>query len=381
MIDINNIAINIKDIYKVYQTKNQDGVFKDFYALNNVSFSIGKGEIIGIIGKNGSGKSTLLKILSGITKPSKGFIEINGTVASILDIGTGFHPDLSGRENIYLRGELLGMSKPEINAVFDEIVAFSEIIDFIDTAVKHYSSGMFLRLAFSIIIHLKTDILILDEVMSVGDASFRKKSIDKIIELTKNKTKTIVIVSHNILELSKITRNFKFFEKGYLVDKSSSDILHNYFYDSIPRKTTIFNDVIIKTLDSNLLNKSIFNNNEDVLINLYNVCLNTKDYPYFALTIKDSFQNVVFISSPYFSKNKNLPTILGENMNLQAIIPKYTFNKGTFYIDIVFSTKEEIVYTIVNATSFKIELEEKFDGHALYGESGSLKPYLDWKIK
>jgi len=178
-----------------------------FSALDDISFELERGEILGVIGSNGSGKSTLLRVLAGITKPSSGTVEMEGGVASILDIGTGFHPDLSGRENTYLRGQLLGMTKREIDKVFDEIVDFSGVGDFIESPAKHYSSGMFLRLAFSVIIHLRSDILLLDEIMSVGDVDFKQKCAQKLTEIVTS-GKTVVMVSHdlpNIMDLCSIT--------------------------------------------------------------------------------------------------------------------------------------------------------------------------------
>jgi lipopolysaccharide transport system ATP-binding protein len=155
----------------------------EYWALQDVSFEIKAGEAVGVIGKNGAGKSTLLKILSRITEPTKGRIEINGRVASLLEVGTGFHPELSGRENIYLNGTILGMTRREIKAKFDEIVHFSGVEKFIDTPVKHYSSGMYVRLAFAVAAHLEPEILIIDEVLAVGDAEFQKKCLGKMSEV------------------------------------------------------------------------------------------------------------------------------------------------------------------------------------------------------
>jgi lipopolysaccharide transport system ATP-binding protein len=167
------------------------------WALKDISFEIKKGEIIGMIGRNGSGKTTLLKILSRITEPTKGYAEINGRVGSLLEVGTGFHPELTGRENIFLNGAILGMKKVEIQRKFDEIVAFAEIEKFLDTPVKRYSSGMYVRLAFAVAAHLDPDILLVDEVLAVGDTAFQRKCIRKIDDLA-GRGRTILIVSHNM---------------------------------------------------------------------------------------------------------------------------------------------------------------------------------------
>jgi len=167
-----------------------------FLALDNVSFQVQQGEVLGIIGRNGAGKSTLLKILSQVTLPSSGQIRIKGRIASLLEVGTGFHPDLSGRENVFLNGAILGMTKAEIRGKFDSIVAFSEIEEFIDTPVKRYSSGMYVRLAFAVAAHLEPEILIVDEVLAVGDASFQKKCLGKMGQVSRD-GRTILFVSHN----------------------------------------------------------------------------------------------------------------------------------------------------------------------------------------
>jgi len=179
------------------QAKNENPAFEEFWALKDVSFDIKQGDRVGIIGRNGAGKSTLLKILSRITEPTKGSIKIKGRVASLLEVGTGFHPELTGRENIFLNGAILGMGKEEIKRKFDEIVAFAEVEKFLDTPVKRYSSGMYVRLAFAVAAHLEPEILIVDEVLAVGDAQFQKKCLGKMEEVGKE-GRTVVFVSHNL---------------------------------------------------------------------------------------------------------------------------------------------------------------------------------------
>lgn len=181
--------------------KSSRATAEEFFALNNISLEIKQGDRVGIIGRNGAGKSTLLKILSRITEPTQGRIEITGRVASLLEVGTGFHPELTGRENIYLNGAILGMSRVEIKSKFDEIVTFAEIEKFLDTPVKRYSSGMYVRLAFSVAAHLQPDILIVDEVLAVGDAQFQKKCIGKMSEVSKE-GRTVLFVSHNMGAIS-----------------------------------------------------------------------------------------------------------------------------------------------------------------------------------
>lgn len=184
-----------------------------FWALRNVSFEVKRGEIVGIIGRNGAGKSTLLKILSQVTTPTKGEVRINGRIASLLEVGTGFHPELTGRENIFLNGAILGMSKAEIARKFDEIVDFSGIEKFIDTPVKRYSSGMFVRLAFAVAAHLEPEILIVDEVLAVGDAEFQKKCLGKMEEVGRE-GRTVLFVSHDMQAVSSLTQKVIFLKQG-----------------------------------------------------------------------------------------------------------------------------------------------------------------------
>ncbi|MEQ8473914.1 MAG: ABC transporter ATP-binding protein [Marinoscillum sp.] len=194
----------------------------EFWALKDVSFEIKKGEAVGIIGKNGAGKSTLLKVLSKITHPTTGRFEMEGRVSSLLEVGTGFHPELTGRENIFLNGTILGMSRSEIKSKFDEIVAFSGVEKFIDTPVKHYSSGMYVRLAFSVAAHLEPEILIIDEVLAVGDAEFQKKCLGKMDEVAKQ-GRTVIFVSHNIGAVRNLCSEGLLIEEGELSLKANVD--------------------------------------------------------------------------------------------------------------------------------------------------------------
>lgn len=228
---------------------------KDYYALNDVSFSINKGDKLGIIGNNGAGKSTLLKILSKITNPSSGSIQVRGKVASLLEVGTGFHPELSGRENIFLNGAILGMSKKEIKAQFDEIVDFAgpQISNFLDTPVKRYSSGMYVRLGFAISAHLNPEILIVDEVLAVGDADFQKKSLGKMKEVAANE-KTILFVSHNLTAVSNLCNKTLHLEKGTVKQMGdTAQVIKNYmsevqskkmYYSADSFQSALGNDVI-----------------------------------------------------------------------------------------------------------------------------------------
>jgi lipopolysaccharide transport system ATP-binding protein len=198
------------------------------WALQDLSFEIKRGEVVGIIGRNGAGKSTLLKILSRISEPTAGYVEIHGRVGSLLEVGTGFHPELTGRENIYLNGAILGMKRAEIMRKFDEIVAYAEVEKFIDTPVKHYSSGMYLRLAFAVAAHLEPEILLVDEVLAVGDARFQKKCLNKMQGIGQQ-GRTVLFVSHNMPAITRLCERTIFFDEGRLLaDGPSHTVVSTY---------------------------------------------------------------------------------------------------------------------------------------------------------
>ncbi len=202
---------------------------EEFWAVRDLDFEINQGDRVGIIGRNGAGKSTLLKILSRITEPSEGRIRINGRVASLLEVGTGFHPELSGRENIFLNGAILGMSRSEIRSKFDEIVAFAEVEKFLDTPVKRYSSGMYVRLAFAVAAHLEPEILIVDEVLAVGDAQFQKKCLGKMEDVSKNEGRTVLFVSHQMGTIAQLCERAIFLQKGKLItDGNTLQVIEKY---------------------------------------------------------------------------------------------------------------------------------------------------------
>jgi lipopolysaccharide transport system ATP-binding protein len=204
------------------------GVLKTFWALRDVSFELRRGEVLGVIGRNGAGKSTLLKILSRITEPTAGYAEILGRVGSLLEVGTGFHPELTGRENVYLNGAILGMQRAETDRKFDDIVAFAEVEQFIDTAVKHYSSGMYLRLAFAVAAYLEPEILVVDEVLAVGDSAFQKKCLGKMRDVSEQ-GRTVLFVSHNMAAVNRLCSRCLWLDKGMIASEGPSrDVMDRY---------------------------------------------------------------------------------------------------------------------------------------------------------
>ncbi len=206
-----------------------------FWGLRDVSFSVEKGEVLGVVGRNGAGKSTLLKLLSRITEPTSGRAILRGRVASLLEVGTGFHPELTGRENIYLNGAVLGMKRAEIAGKFDEIVAFAELGAFLDTPVKRYSSGMFVRLAFAVAAHLEPEILLIDEVLAVGDAAFQRKCLGKMNQVATEHGRTVLFVSHNLGALRALCTSAILLENGRLTMKGKpADVIANYLAGALP---------------------------------------------------------------------------------------------------------------------------------------------------
>ena len=217
---------SIIDVANSNKNKNKNKIL----AINNLTLDIEEGEVVGIIGSNGAGKSTLLKILSRVTLPTKGIVKVRGKIASLLEVGTGFHPELTGRENIYLNGTINGMSRTEINKQMDEIIDFAGVEKFADTPVKRYSSGMHVRLGFAVAAHLNQEILLIDEVLAVGDANFRKKAIDKINKISSGQGRTVLFVSHNMNSIKSLCNRAILLEKGQLKKSGkTSDIINEYY--------------------------------------------------------------------------------------------------------------------------------------------------------
>jgi lipopolysaccharide transport system ATP-binding protein len=224
----------VADLFKAPFRKREASAARDpFWALKDVSFTIGQAEVVGLIGKNGAGKSTLLKILSRITEPTEGRVDLYGRVSSLLEVGIGFHPELSGRDNVYLNGAILGMSRNEIRRKFDEIVEFAEIAKFLDTPVKRYSSGMYVRLAFAVAAHLEPDILIVDEVLAVGDSAFQQKCLGKMRDI-RSEGRTVIVVSHNMATVSSLCQRVIWLSDGKV--KAAGDaqaIIRQYLSEGV----------------------------------------------------------------------------------------------------------------------------------------------------
>jgi lipopolysaccharide transport system ATP-binding protein len=248
------------------------------WALKDISFEVRPGEVVGIIGRNGAGKSTLLKILSRITEPTTGRIELYGRIASLLEVGTGFHPELTGRENIYLNGAILGMRREEITRKFDEIVAFAEIEKFLDTPVKHYSSGMYMRLAFAVAAHLEPEILVIDEVLAVGDIEFQKKCLGKMDEVSKT-GRTILFVSHQMGTIAQLCQRTILLQQGSIVMNDRTNLVVEYYVNQNKSKAASYtagasataHEMYVQSatiLNGDSVEQSSFRHDETVRINV-----------------------------------------------------------------------------------------------------------------
>lgn len=316
---------------------------EEFWALKNIDFNIKQGDRVGIIGRNGAGKSTLLKLISRITEPTTGKIVINGRIASLLEVGTGFHPELTGRENIFLNGAILGMNRTEIKKRFDEIVEFSEIEKFIDTPVKRYSSGMYVRLAFGVAAHLETEILILDEVLAVGDAKFQEKCFGKMEEVATN-GKTVLFVSHNISAIEKFCTSGIYLENGQINSAGcTSDVIDKYIRSSKNNhgKTIISDATFYQPIDeinritiNNSTDSDIYLNDKTILKIEIDVHLSKSVELEVELLVKDATEKVVAVFLPGHLYGNTRKFQKGRNTVTETIKLPNNLNHGTYYMDL-----------------------------------------------
>jgi lipopolysaccharide transport system ATP-binding protein len=337
------VTDSVKSFFKNDQIKKNQ---EEFWALRDLSFEIKQGDRVGIIGRNGAGKSTLLKILSRITEPTTGTVRLKGRVASLLEVGTGFHPELSGRENIFLNGAILGMNRSEIKKKFDEIVDFAEVEKFLDTPVKRYSSGMYVRLAFSVAAHLESEILIVDEVLAVGDAKFQKKCIGKMSQLDSS-AQTIIFVSHNMQAMKQLCNKYVSLKEGQLVEIGTSDnIIRNYLRGNEHRigedtKSLILglkSDEVFRLNDitffqnSSTVFDSIENGHELVVKINFDVLKKVAGLRLY-VDILDEYETILFRTF-HDELSDEVPVMLEGNYLSTAIIPKNIFGPAVYTIRI-----------------------------------------------
>lgn len=364
---------------------------KEFWALKDISFEVPKGQVCGIIGRNGAGKSTLLKILSRITRPTEGSLEINGKLSSLLEVGTGFHPELSGRENIFLNGAILGMTNYEIKKSFDEIVSFSGVGKFLDTPVKNYSSGMYVRLAFAVAAHLNSEILIIDEVLAVGDLEFQKKCLDKMKNISSS-GRTILFVSHNMHAVRSLCNTAVLLENGRLLYHGNIDEAidqysdHGTLTDSLEK---IYDSSDTSNEDASLKRIKILCDKDKVYIGdsfriEFEFEINFDGHADFDVTfhLSNSTRILVLVASTYYKKLHKSRSG-GDKYLAVCEIPEYFLNEGKYYISklLLVRNGREAILQVQDPYSFNVH----FTPDTVYGylgrKKGLVRPLLNWDIK
>ena len=343
--------------------KVEQSTARDFWALRDVSFSVQPGEVVGIVGRNGAGKSTLLKLLSRITEPTSGEIVLRGRVASLLEVGTGFHPELSGRENVFLNGAILGMNKAEIARKFDEIVDFAEVEKFIDTPVKRYSSGMYVKLAFAVAAHLEPEILIVDEVLAVGDSRFQQRCTEKMRQLATQQGMTLLFVSHNMSIIRSLCNRGILLSQGQnIFDGSGQDAVKTYLSDtrslngSLADRKDRAGTGRIKVLDLLIsggdgVSRARFAAGETLKIEV-KVSGWIRDVTCFINMVDDLGLPVTHFNSALFPSQN-----LDESTNsIVCLIPELYLNDGRYVLNVCLRCGDEFLDDLESAAEFEVEL-------------------------
>ncbi|RJQ33030.1 MAG: ABC transporter ATP-binding protein [Actinobacteria bacterium] len=374
------IVIEIKDLwesFRIYHHKSmtlkdtfvrlKKSAYEEFWALKGVSFKVFKGETLGIIGENGSGKSTLLKCISGILEPSKGCIKVKGKISPLLELGAGFHPELSGRENIFINGAILGLTKKQIQERYDKIVAFAELEDFIDTQVKFYSSGMYIRLGFAVAIFADPDILMVDEVLAVGDESFRKKCFDKIKEFQKM-NKTIIIVTHDMGSAYRFCDRLVLLSKGKINKEGKpKEIVRNYVNSVIEDEKFSekgSKDIVltkVELFDENETKQTNFSPGDNLVISItYNAKTAIKN-PIFGFAIFDQQGNHCFGTHTKY-KGLNIPEVNGVGL-IRFKLDSLPMLNGKFYLTVAaINESNDIYHELKNCLSFEVTSSNDDEG-------------------
>ena len=368
---------------------------EDFWALRSVAFDIEKGDRVGIIGRNGAGKSTLLKLLSRITEPSEGKVKIKGKIASLLEVGTGFHPELTGRENIFLNGAVLGMTRSDIKKKFDEIVSFAEIEKFLDTPVKRYSSGMYVRLAFSIAAHLEPDILLIDEVLAVGDLQFQKKSLGKMEEVSQQAERTILFVSHNIQTIIKLCKRCIWLENGSIKEDGLSEtVTFNYLNlgqneesevkwlsaASAPGDKEYIYVKSIKIKNSNNQSTKVIFAEENFFIEIEYVILKTLVVSQIGIRLLTSEGEMIFQSGDVDLSSLDIVERKPGNYISKCKIPGFLLNQGYYNISL-YGHIPGIKMLIDTDSVLNFEIVQKLNIGGYGRQPGFLRPNLEWEIE
>ncbi|MEZ4798576.1 MAG: ABC transporter ATP-binding protein [Flavobacteriales bacterium] len=357
------------------------------WALQNISFDVNKGDSLALIGKNGAGKSTLLKLLSRVTQPTTGNIKMKGRVASLLEVGTGFHPELTGRENIYLNGAILGMRKWEITSKLDQIIAFSGVERYIDTPVKRYSSGMYVRLAFAVAAHLESEILIVDEVLAVGDAEFQRKCLGKMGEVSAGEGRTVLFVSHNMAAVKSLCQKGVLLQHGQLT-------FHGDVETAVSKYMLGDNEVMnVQTFEKPLSAEAVQvhgvkvvakgKNVDDPMIEGHPLQLEinysleeTAEYYHFTFALKDDEGKKLFT----FSNNRDEVPLQAGTHTMICEFPAQFFNVGQYYVDfLVVKNRKQPIKSEEDIVSFTVSMKPVELGIWMGREPGFIKPSFSWK--
>src|SRR3984885_262050 len=341
-----NFARKTMDVVYGRQIVEGDAV-EDFWALNDVSFDVTRGEVLGIVGANGAGKSTLLKILSRVTEPTKGRIMISGRVASLLEVGTGFHPELSGRENVFLNGAILGMTRSEIRAQFDGIVAFAAVERFLDTPVKRYSTGMQVRLAFAVAAHLRSEILIVDEVLAVGDGEFQKKCLGKMGDVARS-GRTVLLVSHNLGSLRSLCSHGILLSEGRLIATGGiSSVLKEYSAKNQLSSRVYPQESIVRRV-------AVYQDMDKIVLELeYSELRGKLTIPGFSFVIHDTDGRPILGHNPML-EDKNLDTPWPNEGVVRAIVSSPTLLDGVYIVSVFLGDPYSTIFRDPNCLAFSI---------------------------
>ena len=362
------------------------------WALKDINFSVEEGDVVGIIGKNGAGKSTLLKLLSRVTAPTTGLIRARGRIASLLEVGTGFHPEMTGRENIYLNGAIMGMTKAEITRKLDEIVDFSGCERYIDTPVKRYSSGMTVRLGFAIAAHLEPEILVVDEVLAVGDAEFQKKAIGKMQDVSRGEGRTVLFVSHNMASIRTLCNHCVLLENGAVKSIGDANTICDLYMQSgteglgaswqTPRLNKDFQMYKVEMIDGKGELRNTFSCDESFTIRMYfNIQKRIPGiYGYLHFMRSDGIITWVSDTNDIVS-NKLEQMPIGESM-MEIHIPQRTIGVGKYVLTMAFTSHQNFGGFYVDSPGDCLQVNI-FDDHTERGDSrgGFLSTLLDWEIK
>jgi lipopolysaccharide transport system ATP-binding protein len=366
------------------------------WALKDVSCEIKRGEVVGIIGPNGAGKTTLLKILSRITEPTEGQAEIHGRVGSLLEVGTGFHPELTGRENIYLNGAILGMKKAEIEQKFDEIVDFAEIEKFIYTPVKHYSSGMYVRLAFAVAAHLEPEILLVDEVLAVGDAAFQKKCLGKM-ENVAQQGRTVLFVSHNMVALQNLCRRAIWLQAGSMIENGeTASVIRSYLdqFSTYKLEQSWINIELAPGNDAVRLHSArILTEEGSVSDEITTWTSLTIEFCYWnllpgaelnlSLVLYNNEGTVLFNTTSAFESQWHGKPFPQGLFRSSCVVPGKLLNDGSYYLDLlIVQDTTKVLYTFKDILRFEVREDPKARRGRWYGRSpGVIRPHLAWQTE